>query len=186
MDHQDLHIIGKERLLKDRIHAQRRNDWARNLSVLLPNRMLPKPLENVIPGYQNSNLVQVNQLLDEAGGWDIDIVNDNFPAHIANTITSIHVPRFSESPDFPHWKGSSSGGFSSAAACDIITDQEGITTNWKWLWKLKIPQKRKGFCYGGHEPSVKGGCKKAEEVCVAIRNRKWYREDLEKQKQKSF
>ncbi|KAL6960976.1 Delta(7)-sterol 5(6)-desaturase [Sarracenia purpurea var. burkii] len=70
----------------------------------------------------------------------VHIANTITSIHVlANTITSIHVPRFSESSNFLHWKGSSSSGFSSAAGYEIITDQVGITTNWKWLWmKLEL------------------------------------------------
>lgn len=78
-------------------------------------------------------------------------VDHILPHSVQQLIQQIHLPLFVELGDNPHWIGSSSGGFSVGAAYTLIANQaftqENGLVNWHWIWKLKIPQKLKGFIW---------------------------------------
>ncbi|CAL5417122.1 unnamed protein product [Camellia sinensis] len=74
-------------------------------------------------------------------------INTLVPPGLVHEILKIHLPRWVNLTDTPSWQGSTDGGFSSAAAYDLLQAHSPNVTHWKWVWKLKIPQKFKGFLW---------------------------------------
>lgn len=62
-------------------------------------------------------------------------------------IRNIHLPLYSNLPDHPHWVGSQDGKFTVVAAYETLNIEDTDANGWTWIWKLKIPQKLKGFSW---------------------------------------
>ncbi|GFZ06313.1 hypothetical protein Acr_18g0004830 [Actinidia rufa] len=57
-------------------------------------------------------------------------MNSNVPPNIASNILEVYLQRTVIFPDFPCWKVSTNGIFSTATAYGIITDQLANQSNW--------------------------------------------------------
>lgn len=81
------------------------------------------------------------------GDWDLYSISHIVSNQTIDAIWNIHLPRYSSSKNCPHWIGSSNGMFSVASAYDFINKEVDDLTGWSWIWKLKLPQKIKGFIW---------------------------------------
>ncbi|KAL7214682.1 hypothetical protein ACSBR1_026965 [Camellia fascicularis] len=104
-------------------------------------------LDEAIPNHESSNSATISTILNEEKEWDMDLISNQIPEEAIPDILRIHPPQFLNLIDKPCWKGSHNGGFTSAAAYDIIVGKDQHVGDWKWLWKLRIPQKLKGFLW---------------------------------------
>lgn len=90
---------------------------------------------------------KVSSPLDKEDNWNTDLIANIVTQQDLQEITQIHRPRFVTYTDAPSWIGTSEGTFSTASAYRIISNQEPDGRAWKWLWKVKIPQKLKCFLW---------------------------------------
>ena len=105
------------------------------------------PLASLFPHSHLINSDQVETILEEVGRWDIDKISTTLHKEALDLSLKVHLPRFVTFPDLQHWKGSSCGIFTTTSAYDLVCDTEVESINWLWLWKLKLPQKLKGFLW---------------------------------------
>ncbi|CAL5397659.1 unnamed protein product [Camellia sinensis] len=106
-----------------------------------------RPWVEAVPNHSLTNSNTVDTLLDLEGQWDMHAINTLVPPELVHEILKIHLPRWVNLTDTPSWQGSTDGGFSSATAYDLLQAHSPNVTHWKWVWKLKIPQKFKGFLW---------------------------------------
>ncbi|KAL7222108.1 hypothetical protein ACSBR1_023926 [Camellia fascicularis] len=90
--------------------------------------------------------VTVNNLLSEQGSWNETVICEMLPPTLASIILNRPSPTSLE-PDEPNWKGSADGIFSSASVYVLVSGNQPQGEDWQWLWKLRIPQKLKGFLW---------------------------------------
>ncbi|KAL7211807.1 hypothetical protein ACSBR2_014628 [Camellia fascicularis] len=96
---------------------------------------------------QIDNTVMVNSVLDDEGNWDTNILFNLVSQQDLNEILKIYRPRFVTFPDAPTWVPSHTGNFTSASTFNFITDSDLTNRDWKWIWKIKIPQKLRFFLW---------------------------------------
>lgn len=106
-----------------------------------------QPLAQQNNCYQSNALDKVNSILDDEGKWDIDLLSNIDNQQDLNEILKVNRPRYVTFIDTPTWVPSSSGNFTTASAFTFITNSELSDRDWKWTWKLKIPQKLKYFLW---------------------------------------
>lgn len=100
--------------------------------------------------YQNwdsINMETVDNLMTDEGEWDVDSIKSHLPNEAIDSVLKVKLPRFVTFSDFSHWKGSTSGEFSTVAVYKSISNQGDYLCDMDWVWKLKIPQKLKGFLW---------------------------------------
>ncbi|CAL5371297.1 unnamed protein product [Camellia sinensis] len=109
------------------------------------------PLASTFPGPHITEDVVVAAIINEEGKWDMEGAANVLPQLLQPQIQQIHLPQFVELGDNPYWIGSSTGGFIVGAAYKLVANQvSSLDTGpviWHWIWKLKIPQKLKGFIW---------------------------------------
>ncbi|KAL7235947.1 hypothetical protein ACSBR1_019263 [Camellia fascicularis] len=93
--------------------------------------------------------MKVVDIIQEDGSWKIEEIVDFIPQSVLQSILQIHLAQFVTVTDTPHWKGATTSNFSVSAAYNLLTNTAESTSmvDWHWIWKLKIPQKLKGFCW---------------------------------------
>lgn len=103
------------------------------------------PLIQQYPDVQVDMNMKVRDIIDDYGKLEpiAHLISD----HMIEDILNIHINFYSHSMDRPSWVGSANGMFSVSAAYDLINKEDTDLKGWKWIWKLKIPQKLKGFVW---------------------------------------
>ncbi|CAL5362434.1 unnamed protein product [Camellia sinensis] len=96
---------------------------------------------------QGNGLQKVSSVLDDEGNWDIAALNNLLTPQDVQEILTLHRPRFVTYTDAPVWAGSNSGNFTTSSAYKIIAGQDEDGGDWKWLWKIRAPQKLKCFIW---------------------------------------
>ncbi|CAL5382095.1 unnamed protein product [Camellia sinensis] len=89
----------------------------------------------------------VDKLMNDVGEWDVNKIKACIPSEALDYVLNVNLSRFVTYPDTPHWKGSTSGNFSAATAYQMASSSMDNSINMDWVWKLKIPQKLKGFLW---------------------------------------
>ncbi|KAL7252308.1 hypothetical protein ACSBR1_014034 [Camellia fascicularis] len=95
-------------------------------------------LASIFPNHPLITSDKVATLLDAEGNWDMDAVHTKLPSKALRCVMKVTLPRF---------RGSIGGGFSTATAYKIASNQMDENLDFEWVWKLKIPQKLKCFLY---------------------------------------
>lgn len=106
-----------------------------------------EPLATIYPGHHTNSGDKVKLLIDSNGDWNLTSISHIVSNQTIDAIYSIKLPRYSSTKDCPQWVGSSNGKFSVASAYDFLNKEEDDLHGWSWIWKLKLPQKIKGFIW---------------------------------------
>lgn len=99
------------------------------------------PLELKHSGVHTQCNIKVSEII-ENGDWNLDtidhILDDTSRSDIRNSILPIYTPGH----DHPTWVN---GTCTASAAYEFLSKDERDVKGWKWLWKIKMPQKFKTF-----------------------------------------
>lgn len=82
------------------------------------------------------------------GDWNRALINAYFPEDISRMITDIPLPTSNRCEDVVFWGLTNDGRFTvNSAYWSLIAPRCDSTTNWRWIWRLKLPQKIKMFIW---------------------------------------
>lgn len=150
----------------------------------------------------------MSELSNSYGSWNENKIHRFFSPTIASLILD-NPPPSSLEMDNPLWKGASDCSFNVASVYKLIIDNRENEEDWSWIWKMRLPQKLKGFlwlvfhgklltnqmrlkrglttdptcphCCGIEDMShLFRDCFKAKEVWLAIFNKQWYLDMMRK------
>ncbi|CAL5338110.1 unnamed protein product [Camellia sinensis] len=86
-----------------------------------------QPLCYTNQGPRIDNTTKVSSIIDDDGNWDLTPIQDL----IGQAILSIYKPRYVTFTNSPHWKGSTSGDYSTSAAYQATLEHENTGGDWQ-------------------------------------------------------
>ncbi|XP_028093960.1 uncharacterized protein LOC114294059 [Camellia sinensis] len=108
--------------------------------------------EDTVSGTMQSNIIDaihistLRGLLGADENWDDILIKDKFPHPLATIILGT-PPLGNNEIDTPIWKGSPGREFTVSFVYEMLQDNENRADDWSWVWKLRLPQKLKGFLW---------------------------------------
>lgn len=106
-----------------------------------------EPLDQTYGTSQVNDKDKVSLFLDDKGHQNIEVIANIVSQQDLQVILKVHRSSFVTYNDAPTWIGSSGGNFSTASAYKLIVNHEMDKRDQKWIWKVKTPQKLKGFMW---------------------------------------
>lgn len=105
------------------------------------------PLIHNFPGTHYFNNTKLSSIITTTGTWDLSSISQIVDIATIDGIVALNLSLFSISPDYPTWVGASNGAFTVGTAYNITNPASSTTSEWTWIWKLKIPSKLKFFLW---------------------------------------
>ena len=87
---------------------------------------------------------KVNSILVN-GEWNISSIINEITFEDIENIHKTPIPAHVELKDIASWTANPNGEHTMKAAYELLTNHRNSLEDWRWIWKLKIPQKLKRF-----------------------------------------
>ena len=111
----------------------------------IDGRILADQTTQELPEDQKNRLVR--EYWDHDTGWKWDLLSQYLPRELLQRVASFELAREGVEDNLL-WVANKSGKFSIKSALTLVSNNEQApTSNWKWVWRTRVPQRIQMFTW---------------------------------------